>query len=90
MNFGKHNFKERWRRSLVKAITYRGVILTLDFTIIYLFTGKYEIALGFMLISNFYTSIAYYLHERIWDRISWGRRSHWSGVIRCGQHLARR
>lgn len=74
MNIGKHNFKERWKRSLTKAITYRLVILTLDFTAVYLFTRKYEIALGFMLISNFYTSIAYYVHERIWDRTNWGRK----------------
>ena len=74
MNLEKPEFKERWTRSLTKAITYRIVILVLDFTSIYLLTGKVEVALGFMLLSNIYTSIAYFFHERIWNRIKWGKK----------------
>jgi len=58
-------------RSLVKAITYRLIIITLDFSVIYLLTGKVSIAIGFMLISNLYTSVAYFLHERLWNKIQW-------------------
>ena len=54
-------------------ITYRIAILILDFTIVYLLTGKIEIALGFMVASNIYTSIGYYIHERAWDRVKWGK-----------------
>ena len=71
----KSNSRVTQKRSIVKAITYRVVIIILDFTTIYLFTGKINIALGFMLISNLYTAVAYYLHERIWSGIEWGRRS---------------
>jgi len=60
------------RRSVVKAITYRLIIMTLDFAAIYLFTGEIKIAVGFMIASNVYTSIAYVVHERLWARISWG------------------
>ncbi|MBS1525613.1 MAG: DUF2061 domain-containing protein [Bacteroidetes bacterium] len=69
-----HN--ETLGRSVVKTITYRGLILILDFTSIYLFTGKVKIALGFMLVSNIYTTIGYFLHERIWDKIKWGKVSY--------------
>jgi uncharacterized membrane protein len=62
------------KRSIVKAITYRVVIIILDFTTIYLFTGKVNIALGFMIVSNLYTTVAYYFHERIWSSIEWGRK----------------
>ena len=65
--------KEYWRRSLVKAITYRIVIIFLDITVIYLMTGRLDIALGFMIVSNVYTSVAYYFHERIWNKISLGK-----------------
>jgi len=65
--------KARWRRSLIKAITYRIVIILLDITVIYLLTRRLEIALGFMIISNVYTTLTYYVHERVWDRIGWGR-----------------
>jgi adenylylsulfate kinase len=74
MRTEKQEPKEHWKRSLTKTITYRIVILILDFTAIYLLTGKVETAFGFMLVSNIYTSIAYYAHERIWDRTSWGKK----------------
>ena len=64
---------EHWRRSLVKAITYRLLIIVLDITVIYSLTGRLDLALGFMIISNVYTSIAYYFHERIWNKIGWGK-----------------
>jgi hypothetical protein len=38
--------KEYWRRSLVKAITYRIVIIFLDITVIYLMTGDLTLHLG--------------------------------------------
>ncbi|OGH83942.1 MAG: hypothetical protein A2261_00535 [Candidatus Magasanikbacteria bacterium RIFOXYA2_FULL_44_8] len=71
-----HHFKEHWYRSLIKTLTYRVVILALDFTVIYWLTGKVEIAAGFTLVSNLYTSVGYYLHERIWDRVKWGKTNH--------------
>ncbi len=61
------------KRSVVKAITYRAVIICLDFLAIYLLTGKTTIALSFMIVSNLYTTVGYFLHERIWARITWGR-----------------
>ena len=60
------------RRSITKAVTYRLLIMTLDFLTILLLTGTYRVALGFMIVSNIYTTIAYFLHERLWARISWG------------------
>jgi len=74
MNVGRHDFRDHWTRSLTKAITYRVIILILDFTSIYILTGKAEIAFGFMLVSNIYTSVAYYGHERIWNRTNWGKK----------------
>jgi uncharacterized membrane protein len=61
------------KRSLVKAITYRSVIIVLDFSAIYLPTGKVDVALGFMVISNIYTTAAYFIHERVWNKIEWGK-----------------
>ena len=63
---------ETSKRSIVKAVTYRGAILCLDFLAIYLFTGKVDVALGFMVVSNVYTTVGYFVHERIWARVRWG------------------
>jgi uncharacterized membrane protein len=60
------------RRSVVKSITYRIIIMCLDFLTIYLFTGAVKVALGFMIVSNIYTTVGYFLHERAWSRIHWG------------------
>jgi uncharacterized membrane protein len=40
---------------------------------LYLFTGKTSVAFGFMIISNIYTTLGYFFHERIWDNIKWGK-----------------
>jgi uncharacterized membrane protein len=63
------------RRSLAKAISYRLVIMTLDFATIYMFTGAAHIALGFMIISNIYTTVGYFAHERLWAHIGWGLKA---------------
>lgn len=69
----KTRAEETIRRSILKTVSYRAIILILDFISIYLFTRQIKIALGFMIISNVYTSVAYFFHERIWDTIKWGR-----------------
>lgn len=68
-----HSSKETLGRSVLKTVSYRVAIMSLDFLSIYLFTGKVKIAIGFMIASNVYTTIAYFMHERIWDRIKWGK-----------------
>ena len=60
------------KRSIVKAITYRAIIVCLDFLVIYLLTGKVMTAAVFMIVSNIYTTVAYFLHERVWAGIKWG------------------
>ena len=69
----KHHVEETLRRSIIKTISYRVVILILDFVSIYLFTGQIKVALGFMIVSNIYTTLGYFVHERIWDKIKWGK-----------------
>lgn len=60
------------RRSIVKAATYRVLIMCLDFATIFLLTGAVRAAVGFMLASNVYTTVAYVLHERLWAKLKWG------------------
>ncbi len=70
----KAQFVEERKRSIAKAVSYRILVLALDFTVLYLWTRRLDIAAGFTIVSNIYTSAAYYAHERFWDRIRWGRR----------------
>ena len=65
---------ETHTRSILKAISWR-TLGTLDtFAISWFFTGKVEIA-GSIAGLEIVTKIAwYYLHERVWAAVSWGRR----------------
>jgi uncharacterized membrane protein len=66
-------FREYLGRSVVKAISYRVIVVVADFVAVYFFTGRIEIALGFVIVSNIYTTGLYFLHERFWDRVAWGK-----------------
>ncbi len=69
----KINLHEHWQRSLVKAITYRVFIVILDFSVIWFFTKSTNVAASFVVISNIYTTFGYYIHERVWNKINWGK-----------------
>jgi len=63
------------KRSIVKALTYRVIIVCLDFLCVYLLTGQAKTAGVFMVVSNLYTTVGYFLHERAWAHIQWGRQA---------------
>jgi uncharacterized membrane protein len=65
---------ETHTRSVLKAISWR-TLGTLDtFVISWFLTGRLELA-GSIAGLEFITKIAwFYLHERIWAGIAWGRR----------------
>lgn len=60
-------------RTVVRMLTYR--ITAWLFTIFwtYLFIDDVEVATGFATALHILLSIDYYIHERIWLRIKWGR-----------------
>lgn len=66
---------ESLARSALKTLSYRVLIVSLDFSVLYLFTRKLSVAAGFTAVSNVYTTVAYLLHERAWARITWGRQN---------------
>ncbi len=65
---------ETVHRSAAKSVTFRILILLSDFVVIYLFTGEAALALGAILVSNLSGTLIYFGHERIWNRVQWGRR----------------
>ncbi|HVO96844.1 MAG TPA: DUF2061 domain-containing protein [Bryobacteraceae bacterium] len=61
------------KRSLVKAITFRILILCSDAVVIFLITRRWDTTAGLVIATNFASTSLYFLHERIWSRIKWGR-----------------
>jgi uncharacterized membrane protein len=64
---------ETKKRTIARMISYR--ITAWSFTIFYtwLFTGSIATATGFATLLHVLLSIDYYIHERIWLNIKWGR-----------------
>jgi len=66
-------FYEIAKRSILKAITFRLVILIADSLIIFFLTHRYDVTIAVVLISNFSSTILYVAHERVWNKIHWGK-----------------
>ena len=66
--------KERHYRSLAKAITWR-LTGTLDtFVVSWIISGRLALA-GTIAATEFLTKVTlFYLHERAWNLVPWGRR----------------
>ena len=64
---------EQNRRSLAKAISWR-ITGTVDtFLISWLITGELALAGGIAATEVVTKIVLYWLHERVWNRVSWGR-----------------
>ena len=72
-NIGRNDKKATRLRSFIKAITWR-VTASLDtFFISYIITGRFDWATSIAFFEIITKAILYYLHERGWNKIDWGR-----------------
>ena len=62
------------KRSIVKAFSYRFMGLILTTSVAWFFTGKPMVAFGIALFDGALKFFAYYLHERVWNNIEFGRK----------------
>jgi len=63
-------------RSWVKSIVWRLIGIFLLGAIAYLVIGRWEEVSIVTLAFHSLRLILYYFHERLWERISWGRLNH--------------
>jgi uncharacterized membrane protein len=61
------------KRSLVKTITWRITGSGATFGISYVISGNFIIAGSIASIQLITNTVLYFVHERVWDRIKWGR-----------------
>lgn len=62
------------RRSVAKALSWRFVATLITTTIVYVVTGKGEFAAGIGLADTAIKLFVYIGHERLWNRIRYGRK----------------
>ena len=64
---------ETHKRTLAKTITFR-IIATITTVILVLtFTGDYALAGIIGVLDVISKLVIYYLHERVWHKVRWGR-----------------
>ncbi|MEK7604223.1 MAG: DUF2061 domain-containing protein [Patescibacteria group bacterium] len=68
----KFSALEWHKRSIVKSISYRVLSLTVDSLVAYLFTRDVALSATIVIVVNTYSTVLYYLHERVWAHIHWG------------------
>lgn len=61
------------KRSWAKSITWRIVAVVSTFLIGYFMTGSWQFATSLTIISNSINFVLYYMHERFWLQVKWGR-----------------
>jgi len=67
---------EAHSRTIAKAISWRAIATLTTMIIVFLFTRRIILSLGVGLAEVIAKITFYYLHERIWEKISWGKSRH--------------
>lgn len=66
--------KEGWSRSLIKSMSWR-IVGTLDTILIsYFITGEMSFALSIGGIEMVTKMMLYVAHERLWNKVNWGKK----------------
>lgn len=72
-SFEEDRVSEKPVRSVAKALSWR-VVGTLDTLIVsYILTGKITLAASIASVDFLTKLILYFFHERIWNKIKWGK-----------------
>jgi uncharacterized membrane protein len=82
-----HPYKEAHKRTVAKAISWRVIATLTTMTIVFLFTRKFILTLGIGGAEVLSKIIFYYLHERAWQIISWGKTKHPLAVLPVKREL---
>ena len=64
---------DRHRRTLVKTVTWRLLAFLITTVVVYAFRRDVMESIEISLVANGLKMIIYYLHERIWNKLAFGR-----------------
>ncbi|MCK5681932.1 adenylyl-sulfate kinase [bacterium] len=65
---------ETKKRSILKAISWRTVATITTAVLVFIFTGQFALALTIGLLEVFAKMALYFFHERLWQKISFGKK----------------
>jgi len=61
------------KRSLAKTVTYRLISSAIGFLVVWALSNDIKTGAMFSIAELVYKPLQYYIHERIWQRIKWGK-----------------
>jgi uncharacterized membrane protein len=64
--------KEKTKRSIAKAISYRIICIISLAIVTYVFTGDLVQMTGIVVVFQSIQTFFYYFHEQLWERVQWG------------------
>lgn len=73
MIFRKPRWIEKWPRSLVKVVSWRATVTMSNFLGAWWVSGSLTAGLGFAGFALVVNSVLYFLHERVWNQVSWAK-----------------
>jgi adenylylsulfate kinase len=62
-----------YKRSFIKGFSWEFFSFIITFIAVYLAFGNFKISLGFSLILSLIKASIFFVHERIWKTIKWGK-----------------
>lgn len=66
---------------MIKTITFAIVHFTVAFTVAWLVTGDVVIGGLLAMVEPMVNTVAYFFHEKVWDRVRKGRRVQHDGAL---------
>lgn len=67
-------YREQRRRSIVKAVAWRVLATVTTGLVVFLFTGRVRLAVAVGGVEALAKMALYFVHERLWDRIPFGKK----------------
>jgi uncharacterized membrane protein len=65
--------KETRKRSIAKSILWRIICIIVSVFVSFILTARWDLAVAIGTSYNIITMFLYYFHERIWNRVNWGK-----------------
>lgn len=69
----RHNLRDSRWRSVIKALTWRVIATSVTGMLVWWATGDIRLSVGASVIDVVIKLVFYYGHERIWNKIAFGR-----------------
>jgi len=75
------------KRSLLKAVTWRLAGSMTTISVVWIYTSNVQLSVCAATIDLFVKILAYYVHERVWDKIDFGKMETLNAVIKEARRL---